>query len=251
MPPVIPSSTSLIESSSAAGRRRADSISSDKCSTERAGAAGATTVSDADFKDTVLYMQQQQALRQAELLSAVQQLLGRAASDSAPPLPASSSAATSRPRADSSSLPLLGADYVAQRHLTEPWAPVPLQQLHDAELVACRSRISQLEQQVQQLQLQLQQRDNCIRRLSEAAVATASTNVRNSLAGSTNNSSASSACVTAPLTPSRLLDQHRECIDAIQNMSSSTFASLTPGSLRRTLERHQQTCKLIGTDLEH
>lgn len=218
-------------------------------------ALGRGNISDSDFKDTVLFLQQQQQLQYRELLSAIQGLSQKV--DQQPANSPDKQRSVHQSQLSSGLLNdisvLTGSAYIASL----PQEPFPTSdKLKDAELHAARARITALEAQVASLQKQLDSKEAAIRRLSEVAmrdavqrVSISSSSARGALSSYTNTH----AGLTAQ--PPRAVLQHSDAVQQIRRLDTSTPAHLRTAddnslttTARELLRQHEaKTLQLLNT----
>jgi hypothetical protein len=146
------------------------------------------TLGDAEYRDTVLYLQQRQQMNHQEVMAAIRDLAARVTGGGggggggamqrspaphrggdypSPSSDAARSAALGLADVEGSQVPV-GAAYAAM--MVSPASGPTFTQVRDAELDAARARIAALEAQVRGLKDQLESKEGTIRRLSEAAL---------------------------------------------------------------------------------
>lgn len=232
---------------------------------------GGGIVTEQEFRDTVLYLQQQQSLHHQEMMEAMKQIalsvkesthrasspVGRGSNGRDAEAGASkekewrveSNNYISKREASPQTI-MLGAAHSASRaaHGDFPSVPPPgsSRMEHTAiELRAAKARIEQLEATVGRLQDLVEQKEETIRRLTQATITSVSQGVDASLSRSrslvggmaTHNSSA-----MLSLTSPSSMRNHEASIDKlITQLSVGTSTSAT----RNALSEHQQRCQQI------
>jgi hypothetical protein len=169
-------------------RRGADSVASSEGYAPTAtslllqnigGAGQSSAIGDSEFKDTVLYMQQQQLMQQQEVVELLKRLDSRLVLEGVAGARGGGSTAGvvggGEPGLEGTSdfVPdqelLLGTANTIKRIRTQPSNTGVVSSLHAAELNAARSRIVDLEAQVKSLQQQLASKEATIQRLCATA----------------------------------------------------------------------------------
>ena len=207
-------------------------------------------VGDQEYRDTVLYLQQQQAMNHKEVMAAIRELSLKI--DNQPRAPAgpqrqqqqeymgsppphqqhdtlvSSPAGMSYGGSVDAALGLTAIDSSAMatgsRHAVQLASSVMAPssaQVRDAELDSARARIAALEAQVRSLQQQVESKEMTVRRLSEAALR----EVSNRVGSISQSRPGASSNKSAPAMQPRAVVQHRDVADYIMALGDTSMST--------------------------
>jgi hypothetical protein len=234
------------------------------------------TLGDAEYRDTVLYLQQRQQMNHQEVMAAIRDLAARVTGGGgggggggamqrspaphrggdypSPTSDAARSAALGLVDVEGSQVPV-GAAYAAM--MVSPASAPTFAQVRDTELDAARARIAALEAQVRGLKDQLESKEGTIRRLSEAALREVTSRVGGAGSSYARGSASSSSAAAAQLRQPRAVVQHRDIADFIMSLggleADASRAEATSAerdtsviaSTRETLELHDRRCQQL------
>jgi hypothetical protein len=241
-------------------------VSESNASTAPPGAG--KIVSDAEYKDTVLYLQQRQSLNHQEVMAAIRDVAAKLstlqmgsgvnvspaqASRPVPELIGSGSPyAAALGLSDAEQGSLTGSRYAA--YLVSPSSAPNTQTLRDSELDAARSRITSLEAQVKSLKEQLESKEATIRRLSDAALRDVVGRV-GAASSSLMKMPGAAPSALRQLQQPRAVVQHRDVADLILSLGELTPGASDTlrgangrtalGSARDALELHDRRCQQL------